>query len=498
QDAVREFFFKTARIVTETTPTGRKLVATFVHSVDLFEDITATYYNYSMLRRRFAESGILQAIANVILELAANLDNIGIAILSNQKQANHFNADEAIRKLKSEIDALQKKEPEENTLLLKKILVNVRRMAQRITDINLYFDKTRDVPKSHVDHTLFIGHQDIDLKLLLNNFNFKSNAFKHALRISVACVIGFSISKLLAYGQHSYWIVLTIAFILKPNFSLTKTRNIERIWGTVTGGVIGVLLLYFVQNTTAQFVFMVLLMLGTFTFLRTRYVVMVICTTAYILILFHFLNIPFISVAQERIFDTVLGCVIAFSAGYFLFPDWEAEQIKKHMADMLLANAAYLQKIIDQLNGLPFDTIGYKLARKLVYVQSANLSAAYQRMAAEPKNRQHDAVLIHQFLVRNHLLYSNIAHIAALLNEQPPAKSISVAQVAQTAKENLNGLSKKLYSDIIIGEATDSTSHKKDVSEEVLLTDLQVKTSVDFIAKLCEDIGKTTDAILAA
>jgi uncharacterized membrane protein YccC len=148
-------------------------------------------------------------------------------------------------------------------------------------------------------------------------------------------MVGFAVSKALAYGQHSYWILLTIAFILKPTFSLTKTRNVERIWGTVAGGALGVIFLLLVKNTTLQFWVMVLLMTGAFTFLRTRYVVMVICTTAYILILFQFLNIPFISVVGERIFDTVLGCAIAFSAGYFLFPDWEAQQVKKYMEEVL-------------------------------------------------------------------------------------------------------------------------------------------------------------------
>lgn len=498
QDAVREFFFKTARIANETTPMGRKLVAVFVHTVDLFEDITATYYKYSTLRQRFEHTGILEPVARLITQLATELESIGIAIQSNARWAPAFDVEAAIASLKKKIDSIQEQEPEENTLILKKILVNIRRIAQRMADINGYFDPDKTFSKTHVDHTVFTGHQPLDPKLLWNNLNVGSTAFRYALRLSIACLLGFAISKLLAYGQHSYWILLTIAFILKPAFSLTKTRNVERILGTLAGGIIGVLILYFIKSTTAHFVLMVVLMLGTYTFLRTNYLVVVVCTTAYILILFQFLDIPFITVVQERIFDTVLGCAIAFSAGYFLFPDWEAEQIKKHMADMLLANAAYLQKVAEHLDGKPADKIAYKLARKQVYVQSANLSAAYQRMAAEPKRRQHRTHLVHQFLVRNHLLFSSIAHLAALAGEQQRSCH-SLAQTAKKAIDKLHGLSKKLDA----GAAVPEPTHPKPgllfgATEGASADTALLKTNVDFISKLCDDIGKTTDAILAA
>lgn len=498
QDAVREYFFKTARIVNETTPTGRKLVAVFVHTVDLFEDITATYYNYSTLRNRFEASGILHPISFLITQLATELDSIGMAIQSNTRWTPTFDINAAIADLKKRIDQLKEKEPEENTLILKRILVNIRKMAQRINDITPYFDPAKTFSKSHVDHTVFIGHQPLDPKLLWNNLNFGSTAFKHALRISLASIVGFVISKLLAYGQHSYWILLTIAFILKPTFSLTKTRNVERILGTIAGGVLGVLILYFIKNTTAHFILMVGLMLGTYTFMRTRYLVMVICTTAYILILFQFLNIPFITVVQERVFDTVLGCAIAFAAGYFLFPDWEAEQIKKYMAQVLLANAAYLQKVTESLDGKPVDNVAYKLARKQVYVQSANLSAAYQRMAAEPKRRQHRTQLVHQFLVRNHLLFSNIANVAALLHD-PACPYPDVSGTAKKAIHRLYGLSKKLDADAPVPDAENRDVKTVPHATEAKPADnALLQSGVAFVLKLCDDICKTTEAILSA
>ncbi|RYY93903.1 MAG: hypothetical protein EOO11_18930, partial [Chitinophagaceae bacterium] len=45
QDAVRDILFKTRQIMQESTLPGRRLVLMFVETVDLFEDITAAYYD---------------------------------------------------------------------------------------------------------------------------------------------------------------------------------------------------------------------------------------------------------------------------------------------------------------------------------------------------------------------------------------------------------------------------------------------------------------------
>ena len=99
---------------------------------------------------------------------------------------------------------------------------------------------------------------------------------------------------------------MTIAFILKPAFSLTKQRNVQRILGTFIGGAIGVIILTLTNDKTIHFVSLVLFMLGTYSFMRIKYLVMVICTTPYILILFSFLGSEYKSVVEERLLDTPL------------------------------------------------------------------------------------------------------------------------------------------------------------------------------------------------
>jgi hypothetical protein len=73
------------------------------------------------------------------------------------------------------------------------------------------------------------------------------------------------------------------------------------------------------------------------------------------------------------------------------------------------------------------------------------LTAAYQRMRAEPKRRQQNLAHTHQFIVRNHLLFSNIAHLAALIKPGAAPASPLLAAVADSIVQKLHGLSKKLY-----------------------------------------------------
>src|SRR5690606_26206116 len=136
---------------------------------------------------------------------------------------------------------------------------------------------------------------------------------------------------------------------------------IQRIIGTLGGGVIGILILVLIRDTTVHFIFMVLFMIGTYSFLRINYLLMVICTTPYVLILFSLFGFLVADVARERLLDTLIGCAIALSASYFLFPKWESEELRNYMKGILKANAGYMRKILEALSGQQVSMLEYKL-----------------------------------------------------------------------------------------------------------------------------------------
>jgi len=413
QDAVRELLFKNRSLLKESTRTGRLLVLTFVDVVDIFEQIMASWYDYSSLRTKFSQSGILQEISFAIKNIAHEMDGIGEAIQSNNTYKKNFELAVDLRSLKQKIDQL----PDgQNTMMLKKILVNLRTLGEKTDDILKYFQEDISATgslRSHNEYSRFVTHQKINGVVFRNNLNFKSGIFRHSLRVMIACGVGYALSKLLMHGHHSYWILMTIIIILKPAYSLTKQKNADRLLGTVAGGIIGLLLLYFVEDKTVLFLCILFFMLGTYTFKTLNYIVMVVFLTPYVLILFHFLGLGALDVAGERLLDTAIGSVLAFLASYFLFPQWESENLRGYMADVLKANIEYLGKLKIIFSGNKISSIDYKLMRKELFVSTANLAGALHRTLSEPKSKQGHVREIYEFVVLNNVLSSNIASLTA-------------------------------------------------------------------------------------
>ena len=413
QEQVRELLFKNREILKESIRNGRVLVLTFVDLIDLYEHITATWYDYNSLHEKFSNTGILNEISVIIKNIADELDNIGSAIQSNTSYKKTYNLIPELEKLKSKIDLTGEKN--KSVFILKKILVNLRNVGERANSLSNYFEKDmsdREI-RSGNDYSRFVTHQPIDGTVFKNNLTLKSSVFRHSLRMMITCIVGYIISKFLPNGHHSYWLLLTIIVILKPGFSLTRQRNFERFTGTIAGGLIGILILAFIRDRMVLFSLIIFFMIGTYTFQRLNYIVMVIFMTPYILTLFNLLGLGFMNVAEERLLDTGIGSLLSFMASYLLFPHWESAQLDDYMKNVLIANINYLYKFADIVRGKNNSVLNYKLTRKEVFLSNANLSAAFNRMLSEPKSKQRKGNEIYEFVVLNNVLSSNIAGLIA-------------------------------------------------------------------------------------
>jgi uncharacterized membrane protein YccC len=282
---------------------------------------------------------------------------------------------------------------------------------------------------------------------------------------------------------------------MKPGYSLTKERNVQRIIGTLAGGMIGVLILVFINNTYVLFAFLVLFMLITYSFLRVNYLVMVLCVTPLVLILFHFLGMGYITIIKERMVDTLIGCGIAFIASYLFLPKWESEQLPDILKQLLQANLEYLHKVVLHLSGQSVSSIDHKLARKEVYVQSANVSAAFQRMLTEPKDKQKNSKSVHQFVVLNTILFSNIATIVSNAISKEPR--IYPEPVLKAARKSIHHLHESLQL-LQPGFTTDILPvHTKELHVPTT-EDHLMQEQLQFIERVSADIGKTVKDIVKA
>jgi len=170
-------------------------------------------------------------------------------------------------------------------------------------------------------------------------------------------------------------------------------------------------------------------MLLAYSFIRIKYVVSVLFMTPYILIIFSLTtNYSETLVAWERIIDTLIGAAAATAGSYFIFPNWESYQLKSSLIKMLGANVAYLQRIVERSSTNQQSQSNYRLARKEIYVSTAQLTTTFQRMLSEPKSKQTQANTLYRFVVVNHQL---TAYLATLSNQLQLNENLSNEQVKQ-------------------------------------------------------------------
>lgn len=485
QTDTRELLFKNRSVLKESTFEGRLLVVTFAATVDLFEQIMATWYDYDELREKYKDRKVLSNIGQLIGRLASEIKNIGEAVHSQVAFTPGIDMIGELNLLKEHA------EQEINGQLdftLRKIIVNLRNLEQQKNIIARYFSVHKADIKSdfHKDDFLkFAPHQKIDASLFVSSMQMDSSAFRHSLRVMITCTLGFLLSKTFLTGEHSYWILMTIIIIMKPAYSLTQSRNADRLTGTAAGGIIGLLLLNFVHNEYMLFGLLTFFALGTYTFIRLNYVVMVIFLTPYVLILFHFMGKNIVNVAGERLIDTAIAGVLAWLAMNYLFPRWESRVIQNPLIEVLKANIRYLDTLRKIIIEEKVSRVSYRLVRKDVFLGTANLSAALHRMQSEPKSKQEHKEDYYELVVLNHVLSSNIASMAEGMLGEP--RSVSAASMNQ-----LNNCISYLEETVRLFEPGFKYTPAQALSPQAALstTEDDTKEQFRFIERIAGDIRK--------
>lgn len=419
QALVAELIFKTRSIVKESTHVGRVLMMVFMDTADLFEVAMTSHQDYEKLHSYFDGTHILEEYRQLIHSLADELDEIGIALKSGRRSGYDRRIDDGLVEERKHLQQLrlQKMRPEnlDGFISLRQILDSIEEIATHIRTLHQYTSYDVRLRRKKIntpDPEDFIMHQSIDPQLVVDNLSFRSNIFRHSLRIAVAALFAYIVSGFLPFG-HSYWILLTVIVILKPAYSLTKTRNLARLSGTVTGATIGVLVLYFVHNRIAIVVLLAFSMIGAYSFLRKKYFVSVVLMTLYLLLMFHLLEpSDFRTIMTDRVIDTAIGSVIAVLFGYLFAPVWEQERVNDYMVRALEDVIAYYRFITSVFTGEPFNRQQAAVVRKNSWVSLANLSDTFNKMLSEPKSKRKNVASIHQFVVATHMLVSHIATLA--------------------------------------------------------------------------------------
>ncbi|HET6225405.1 MAG TPA: FUSC family membrane protein [Bacteroidia bacterium] len=421
QNLVREVLFKTRSIVKESTHKGRTLLAIFTDTIDLFEQVMASHINYKSMRDMI-DDDLLDSFKQTIDILAYELEAIGIAMQSGRRSIMDETTKTSIEELQQHFDNYEtrfaNKGNHEALLSLEQVIESIKAIYNRLEIMHRYtsYDpKFNAVVDQDVDRNKFIDSTDITLETFFSNLNLSSNIFRYSLRVSIIMLVGYLLLRFLPVG-HNYWILLTILVILKPAYSLTKKRNIQRLLGTFIGICVGAIILYFIKNESILIAIMVLIMIAAYSYMRVNYLPFVALMTIYLLISFYLLKTDdFNRLMIDRFIDTAIGSVLAFIATRVIPPQWEKEQMASLIKKSIQANAYYFKYVTEAFTTQTMEVAYYKFLRKEAYVALANLSDAFQRMLSEPENKQHKGPEVYNLVVNSHLFLSHTSTLASYI-----------------------------------------------------------------------------------
>ncbi len=321
----------------------------FINTVDLHELFVGAHTDYPLVRNTFGGSDLLVFYRDLIRKAAADLEDIGLAVLQNEAPRANVNVKAELRAIEFELEMLKRRDlPTKDPEAYAAISASFRRIwsATRLID-RMRRSLASEVPTTEtelrIDEALarFVTNRRVSWLQIFSNLTMASPSFRHALRVTIAVAAGFWLGRLLPL-TNAYWIVMTTIIILKPGYSLTRQRNAQRIVGTLIGCVASIALILLVKQPLVLLVSMFAAMVMSYSLLLFNYTASVVFTSAYVLLMFHLLAPGSMRIIGERAIDTVVGCMIAIGASH-LFPYWEYRLMGKLVHDMIAATRSYLE-----------------------------------------------------------------------------------------------------------------------------------------------------------
>jgi len=188
---------------------------------------------------------------------------------------------------------------------------------------------------------------------------------------------------------HGYWIPLCVMVVLQPDYGATRARATQRAVGTISGCLVGSLLLW-LHLPLWLLLAAIAAACWAFTFqLKRSYAMAVFYISLLLVLQFEAMGPVTLSLTVQRVGLTMAGCLLALLAALSFWPMWERERFPPLMAEALRANRAFLGRLCEGLEGLGGGTPASVLEAKR-RTQRANsvVFSSLNRMAGDPEVMQ--------------------------------------------------------------------------------------------------------------
>ena len=283
-----------------------------------------------------------------------------------------------------------------------------------------------------------------DLAKLRANLTLQSPAFRHATRLAATLWVG----ELMAHAinaRRTYWLPMTISLVLKPEFTVTITRGLLRIGGTIAGLLLSTALFHFLHPTSALEV----ILIGVFVFLvrwigPANYGVFAVNVSALVVLLIAFTGVAPKDAILARGLMTTLGGLTALAA-YAVWPTWEATRSSEALARMLDAYRAYFHDAVGgRTRSSKTSPSELNRARMNARRERSSLEASLDRLRAEPIANAEDIRGLNTMLASSHRFINAAMAIDGAHDEYGPEAADALQRFARNVDTGLQLLSSAL------------------------------------------------------
>ncbi len=388
-----------------------KRIDTLVALLDAFETVLSSDADLEALRGT-SQRETMWRLNAFVSAMAEEVERLTLALRSRHGHVMPLRQLEQARQLQAAVAELQDSARDDpathafvattNKLVLAESYVGA--LAVALDDTTAPSDLA-----GQLDLDLFRQNIPRGLGVLANQFRWRSPALRYAIRLSLAMTTGLALTLIFPRFAHANWILLTIALIMRANYSVTSQRRWDRVTGTLIGCALAVTFL----NTLPPPVLLLLIVLAVGTshaYGLVAYRITAIGASISSLLLLHFVDPLVHPQFFERIFDTLIGAGLSWAFSYLL-PNWERDDLPRTVRGLLAADAAFAQAALSRG---PVSQ-SYRLARKQALDAVAQLSGAIRRLADEPNTNRRALASLGELLGAHYLLASDLTSMPVLV-----------------------------------------------------------------------------------
>ena len=270
-----------------------------------------------------------------------------------------------------------------------------------------------------------------------------SLVLRHALRVGTVTAAAVLLAGLLGLPR-GYWVTITVVIILQPYTGATTLRAVQRVIGTVVGGMLTAALGAAFHDERA-------ILVMAFVFAAVSVALIPINYTAFSV----FLTPTFVLLAEAsagdwhlagvRVLDTVIGGVLALLGARLLWPAPEWKRLPTYMAAALRADRDYLQTVVRNFADLS-DAAGRQMRdrRRDAALAAINAEESFQRVLGEHHESTETLSPVMTFLTYARRFAVSVTALAVSRHALDASSATALEQFVDRASHRLDAAASRL------------------------------------------------------